>query len=192
MFIMILMLLAQRGMYDCYLSSYDNNPCNRGWGVLGLPCEVANYLSLILSGRIAIVSGIRWHNMQLSFIHYHYYYYVSASTSSTLILSGPLTPVAVGDQADYVCTLNNKNGDIQWIINSMPLEDLNLPNVQTTSLTGRGFLLFNDLSVNFNETTVQCRVNNSGTVIYSNINKLLVQGMPQAYACQSILLALLH
>ena len=73
----------------------------------------------------------------------------------------------------------------------MPLEDLNLPNVQTTSLTGRGFLLFNDLSVNFNETTVQCKVNNSGTIIYSNINELLVQGMPQAYAYQLILIALL-
>ena len=74
----------------------------------------------------------------------------------------------------------------------MPLEDLNLPNVQTTSLTGRGFLLFNDLSMNFNETTVRCKINNSGTIIYSNINELLVQGMPQACACQLlILLALL-
>ena len=127
--------------------------------------------------------------MQLSFIHYHYYYYVSASTSSILTLSGPLRPVAVGDGADYVCTQNNLNGDIQWIINNMPLEDLNLPNVQTTSLTGRGFLLFNDLSVNFNKTTVQCKANNSGTTIYSNINELLVQGMPQA-SCLSLILSL--
>ena len=65
MFIMILILLAQRGMYECYLSSCDNNPCNRGWGVLGLPCEVANYLSLILPGRIAILSGLRWDNMEV-------------------------------------------------------------------------------------------------------------------------------
>ena len=65
------------------------------------------------------------------------------------------------------------NGDIQWIINNMPLEDLNLPDVQTTTLTGRGFLFFNDLSVNFNETTVQCKVNNSGTIIYSGINEHL-------------------
>ena len=114
-------------------------------------------------------------------------FYFLVSTSSILTLSGPPRPVAVGDGADYVCS---QNGDIQWIINNMPLEDLNLTNVQTTSFKGREFLLFDDLSVNFNETTVQCKVNNSGTIIYSNIIKLLVQGMPQAYACYSILLAL--
>ena len=112
--------------------------------------------------------------------------YSSGSTSLVLVLSGPPRPAAIGTGADYVCSSENENFDIssiQWMINDMPLEDLNLPNVAATSFNGRGLLFFNDLSVNFNETTVQCKVNNSGTIIYSNINELLVQGMPQAYAC---------
>ena len=126
MFIVILMLLAQRGMYEC---------------------------------------------------------------SSILILSGPSRPVAVGDQADYVCSPQSLNGSIsnfQWIINNISLEDLNLPNVAATSFNGRGLLFVNDLSMDFNETAIQCRANNSGTIIYSNIIELLVQGMPQEYACHLI------
>ena len=113
------------------------------------------------------------------------YSYLSASTSSILFLSGPPRPVAVGTGTEYVCSSEN---DISSILNNMPLEDLNLPNVAATSFNRRRFLFFNDLSVNFNETTVQCKVNNSGIIIYSNIIKLLVQGMPQAYACQLLIL----
>ena len=119
------------------------------------------------------------------------YLYILSGSTSVLFLSGPPRPVAIGTGADYVCSSENANIDIssiQWIINNMSLEDLNLPNVAATSFNGRALLFVNDLSMDFNETTVQCRANNSGTIINSNMIKLLVQGMPQAYACQLLIL----
>ncbi len=69
--------------------------------------------------------------------------------------------------------------NVEWFINETQLEDLNLTNVVTdfSEPTGLGILRFNDISVEYNNTNIQCRANLSdGETEDSNNVILLVQG----------------
>ncbi len=68
---------------------------------------------------------------------------------------------------------------VQWLINGTRLEDLSLTNVGTefSQLSRQGTLVFNNISVEYNNTIIQCRANlSNGETVDSNIDTLLVQG----------------
>ncbi len=66
----------------------------------------------------------------------------------------------------------------QWLLNGTRLEDLNqTERIMTHTTTIFGLLNFNIISVEYNDTTIQCIVTlTSGEVISSNNATLLVQG----------------
>ncbi len=68
---------------------------------------------------------------------------------------------------------------VQWLMNGTRLEDLNLTNVPTEfrEVTRQGTLVFNNISVEYNNTNIQCRatLSNEETVDSNNVT-LLVQG----------------
>ncbi len=65
---------------------------------------------------------------------------------------------------------------VEWLINGTRLEDLSLTNVET-GFIGQGVLVFNNISVEYNNTNIQCRDNlSNGETEDSNNFTLLVQG----------------
>ncbi len=68
---------------------------------------------------------------------------------------------------------------VEWLINGTQLEDLSLTNVETefSQLFRQGLLGFNNISVEYNNTNIQCRVTlSNGETVDSNNSTLLVQG----------------
>ncbi len=69
---------------------------------------------------------------------------------------------------------------VQWLINGTRLEDLSLTNVETEfmELTDQGTLVFNNVSVEYNNTNIQCRatLSDGTTVTVDSTLRLLVQG----------------
>ncbi len=96
---------------------------------------------------------------------------LSSSTGNVLI---------PGDNPTYNCasplfTITS----VQWLIDETRLEDLSLTNVETefSQLTEQGTLRFNDISVEYNNTNIQCRATlSNGETVDSNNVTLLVQG----------------
>ncbi len=65
---------------------------------------------------------------------------------------------------------------VEWLINGTELEDLSLTNVEA-GFIGQGVLVFNNISVEYNNTNIQCRANlSNGETVDSNDFTLLVQG----------------
>ncbi len=68
---------------------------------------------------------------------------------------------------------------VEWLINGTRLEDLSLTNVETQfiELFRQGGLVFNNISVEYNNTNIQCRATlSNGETVDSNYFTLLVQG----------------
>ena len=68
---------------------------------------------------------------------------------------------------------------VEWLINGTRLEDLSLTNVETefSQLSRQGTLVFNNISVEYNNTNIQCRATlSNGETVDSNNVTLLVQG----------------
>ncbi len=68
---------------------------------------------------------------------------------------------------------------VEWLINGTRLEDLSLTNVETQfiELSKQGILVFNNISVEYNNTNIKCRANlSNGETEDSNNFTLLVQG----------------
>ena len=85
-----------------------------------------------------------------------------------------------GENPIYNCASSSATiTSVEWLINGTPLEDLGLTNVVIvfSELTRRGTLLFNDISVEYNNTNIQCRATlSNGETVDSNSHILLVQG----------------
>ena len=82
-----------------------------------------------------------------------------------------------------ICNCATSSGTItitsvQWLISGTPLEDLSLTNVETVfSRIRQGTLVFNNVSVEYNNTNIQCRaILSNGETVDSNSLTLLVQG----------------
>ncbi len=84
------------------------------------------------------------------------------------------------DNSTYTCGSSSATiTSVQWLINGTQFEDLNLTNVGTdfNEFSRLGILLFSNLSVEYNNTNIQCRaVLNNGETLYSNNLTLLIQG----------------
>ncbi len=68
---------------------------------------------------------------------------------------------------------------VEWLLKGTRLEDLSLTNVETDfiELARQGVLLFNNISVEYNNTNIQCKVSlSNGETVDSNNFTLLVQG----------------
>ena len=75
----------------------------------------------------------------------------------------------------FSCTSDVRT-TVEWLINGTLLEESYPMGVTTeTSSTGRN-LIFNNVPLNYNGTTVQCIANTNGNVRRTNIGTLLVQG----------------
>ncbi len=85
-----------------------------------------------------------------------------------------------GDNTIYYCWSSSGTiiTSVQWLINGTRLEDLNLTNVETefSQLSRLGYLSFSDISVEYNNTNIQCRATFNGETLNSNNSTLLVQG----------------
>ncbi len=87
-----------------------------------------------------------------------------------------------GDNPIYNCGSSSGAitiASVEWFINGTQLEDLSLTNVETVfvELSRQGSLRFNNLSVKYNNTNIQCRATlSNGETVDSNNVALLVQG----------------
>ena len=99
-----------------------------------------------------------------------------------VIISPPIRVAAVNDSRSISFTCLSPNGrgivSIQWLINGVFLEDLNLNNVNSLFAGGFGTLFFSRVRLDLNSTYVSCSVNfTSGHVETSSDSLLLVQGL---------------
>ncbi len=98
---------------------------------------------------------------------------LSSSTNNVLI---------PGEIPIYNCASSSATitiTSVEWLINGTRLEDLSLTNVETdfSQVARQGILLFNNLSVEYNNTNIQCRATlSNGETVDSNNVALLVQG----------------
>ncbi len=85
-----------------------------------------------------------------------------------------------GNNPGYTCRSSSVIiTSVQWLINGRPLEDLSLTNVVAAFVaqTRQGSLVFKSVSVEYNNTNIQCRATlSSGETVDSNNSTLLVQG----------------
>ena len=68
---------------------------------------------------------------------------------------------------------------VQWLINGTRLEDLSLTNVgnEFSPISRLGALVFINISVEYNNTNIQCRATlDNGETVDSNNSTLFVQG----------------
>ena len=101
-----------------------------------------------------------------------------------VIISPPIFVAAVNDSRSTTFTCLSPIGlneggivSIQWLLNGVFLEELNLNNVNSTFVGGVGTLIFLTVRLNQNSTSVSCSVNfTSGHVENSSDSLLLVQG----------------
>ena len=102
-----------------------------------------------------------------------------------VIITPPIRVAAVNDSRSisFTCLSPfglNEDGivSIQWLINGVFLEDLNLNNVNSSFAGGFGTLSFSRVQLDQNSTSVSCSVNfTSGLVETSSDSLLLVQGL---------------
>ena len=102
-----------------------------------------------------------------------------------VIISPSIRVAAVNDSrpTTFTClspTGQNEDGiaSLQWLINGVFLEDLNLNNVNSAFVGGFGTLSISRVQLDQNSTSVSCSVNfTSGRVENSNDSLLLVQGL---------------
>ena len=102
-----------------------------------------------------------------------------------VIISPPIRVAAVNDSrgTTFTCLTpigQNEGGivSIQWLINGVFLEDLNLNNVNPTIAGRFGSLRFPRVRLDQNSTSVSCSVHfMSGRVENSSDSLLLVQGL---------------
>ena len=94
-----------------------------------------------------------------------------------LVLSGP-TVSYVGARATFICSGGGDIVNIQWLLNGTLDDGLNMNVVSEFGQISRvGNLLIRNVLMEYNGTTIQCRANSSsGSITYSNIITLLVQG----------------
>ncbi len=100
---------------------------------------------------------------------------------SIVTLTSPGSVFIPGDNPIFNCaSLPHTNiTSVQWLINGTRLEDLSFTNVVTdfSELTRQGVLVFNNISVEYNNTNIQCRATlSNGETVDSNDFTLLVQG----------------
>ncbi len=109
---------------------------------------------------------------------YIYWYLISivqlSSSNGNIFIPGGRNPV-------YSCASLSGTTitSVEWLINGTQLEDLGLTNVVTglTELTKQEVLVFNNISVEYNNTNIQCRATLSNReTVDSNNDTLLVQG----------------
>ncbi len=85
-----------------------------------------------------------------------------------------------GNDPGYNCGSSSVTiTSVQWLINGTRLKDLSLTNVATEFIerTRHGTLVFNNISVEYNNTNIQCRATlSNGENVDSNNSTLLVQG----------------
>ena len=109
-----------------------------------------------------------------------------------VIISPPRLVAAVNNSrsTNFTCLSpigQNEGGiaSIQWLINGVFLEDLNLNNVNLTFAGGFGTLIFSRVRLDQNSTSVSCSVHfMSGRVENSSDSLLLVQGLLLAERAQ--------
>ena len=103
-----------------------------------------------------------------------------------VIITPPIRVAAVNDSRSISFTCLSPFGlneggiaSIQWLINSVFLEDLNLNNVNSSFASGFGTLRFSRVQLDQNSTSVSCSVNfTSGLVAETSSDSLLlVQGL---------------
>ena len=84
----------------------------------------------------------------------------------------------VGAEIIFTCFNGLDTVSVQWLLNGTRLDGLNMNVVSTfDSISRVGTLLFRDVLMEYNGTTIQCRANSSsGSITYSNIITMLVQG----------------
>ncbi len=106
---------------------------------------------------------------------YYYLILVILISSGNVFIPGVNPVLNCGSASDATITITS----VQWLINGTPLEDLSFTNVETefSQISRQGTLVFNNISVEYNNTNIQCRANSSNgeTVDYNNAI-LLVQG----------------
>ena len=69
--------------------------------------------------------------------------------------------------------------NVQWLVNGTLLNSSHMNNIvsEFRQIIRVGNLLLRDVQLQYNGTIIQCRANtSSGSIIYSNIMTLLVQG----------------
>ncbi len=81
----------------------------------------------------------------------------------------------------FLCLYSPTRGailPIHWIVNGTRLEDLEQRDgIEVDAHSIIGHLHFVNISVDYNDTTIQCRVDfTSGEIVYSNNATLIVQG----------------
>ena len=80
-----------------------------------------------------------------------------------------------GDNGFFTCT-STIIITVEWLVNGTLLEEPYPMGVTTESFTIGGSLIFNNVTLDYNGTTVQCIANTNGNVRGTNIGTLLVQG----------------
>ncbi len=108
-----------------------------------------------------------------------------------MILSSPGEPDEYniiriqGDDSRFNCLSTSVTFiSVEWLINGTRLEDLSFTNVETpfTAAATVETLLFNNISVEYNNTNIQCRATyDNGDTADSNNITLLVQGERNDY-----------
>ncbi len=96
----------------------------------------------------------------------------STNSNSNIFISGNNPSMVCGSSSATITS-------VQWLINGTQYEDLSLTNVvqRFSQLTGQETLVFNNISVEFNNTNIQCRATlSNGETEDSNNVTLLVQG----------------
>ncbi len=101
--------------------------------------------------------------------------------SSGITIHQPLRVASLGRQTAFVCIYTPARDDIQqfqWIINGTQVdEDEQREGIVINNVKNVGHLIFINISVEYNDTIIQCRVNfTSGDMIESNIATLFIQG----------------
>ena len=102
-----------------------------------------------------------------------------------MIITPPILVAAVNNSRGTTFTCLSPTGEneggiasIQWLLNGVFLEDLNLSNVNSTFAGRFGTLIFSRVQLDQNSTSVSCSVNfTPGHVETSSDSLLLVQGL---------------
>ncbi len=89
--------------------------------------------------------------------------------------------IPTGGYVTFTCINRATNEDVQfqWLVNGTRVENLNLEDMIMTDDRNNfvGLILFMNITVDYNNTIVQCKVNfTSGDIILSDNATLLVQG----------------
>ena len=103
---------------------------------------------------------------------------------SKIIFTGPAVSY-VGADPVFTCQTGDDIMSVQWLLNGTLDDGLNMNVVFDFSQTSHvGSLLIRDVPMEYNGTTIQCRANSSsGSITYSNITTMIIQGWLIIHAC---------